>query len=135
FGRESGLLFRRFGSEVTVVHRGDELLSREDPDVASELKKALEAEGVRFLLKASATRVAKQDGRVVLTVEAGGRSQDVAGSHLLVATGRRPNTDDLGLDAAGVEGTKQGVVQGNNRLGTNGPRAWALGDATVGPPP
>src|SRR5262252_7862487 len=102
-GLEFGQMFRRFGSDVTIVHRDDHILPREDADVAEELQKALEKEGIRFLLRARPTRVDKQDGQIVLKVERNGKAETVRGSHLLIATGRRPNTDDLGLEAAGVE--------------------------------
>lgn len=132
-GLEFGQMFLRFGSRVTVVHRGSEILTREDPDVAGELQKVLEAEGIRFVLNARTTRVAKQNGQIALTLEAGNGSQTVAGSHLLVATGRRPNTDDLGLDKAGVEIDKRGYIKVNGRLETNVPGIWALGDVKGGP--
>jgi pyruvate/2-oxoglutarate dehydrogenase complex dihydrolipoamide dehydrogenase (E3) component len=132
-GLEFGQMFRRFGSRVTVVQRGDQLLPREDADVALELQKALEQEGIRFLLRARATQVDRQDGQVALKVETGGGPETVRGSHLLVATGRRPNTDDLGLDAAGVQLTPEGFVKVNGRLETNVPGVWALGDVKGGP--
>ena len=129
-GLEFGQMFRRFGSRVTVVHRGEHLLPREDADVTTELQKALEAEGIRFVLNAQTTRVAKQNGEVVLQLQAGG---DVRGSHLLVATGRRPNTEELVLENAGVQVDRQGFVPVNNRLETNVPGVWALGDVKDGP--
>ncbi len=132
-GLEFGQMFLRFGSRVTVVHRGEEILTREDPDVAGELQKALEAEGMRFVLQARTTRAAKKDGRIELSIEAGNGSQTLTGSHLLVATGRRPNTDDLGLDRAGVETDKRGFIKVNARLETNVPGIWALGDVKGGP--
>jgi pyruvate/2-oxoglutarate dehydrogenase complex dihydrolipoamide dehydrogenase (E3) component len=132
-GLEFGQMFRRFGSQVTIVHRDDHILPREDADVTQELQKALEKEGLRFLLRASPTHVDRQDGQIVLKVEAGGGSETVRGSHLLVATGRRPNTDDLGLEAAGVQLTPKGFIQVNSRLETNVPGIWALGDVKGGP--
>jgi pyruvate/2-oxoglutarate dehydrogenase complex dihydrolipoamide dehydrogenase (E3) component len=132
-GLEFGQMFRRFGSRVTVVHRDAQILPREDADVTRELQRALESEGIRFLLNANASRVEKNDGQVVLTVEAGNGREAVRGSHLLVATGRRPNTDDLGLEAARIEVTGQGFVRVNNRLETNVPGVWALGDVKGGP--
>jgi pyruvate/2-oxoglutarate dehydrogenase complex dihydrolipoamide dehydrogenase (E3) component len=134
-GLEFGQMFRRFGSRVTVVHTGDQLLNREDPDVAEELQKALEAEGIGFVLNANTTRVQKQNGQISLTVqtENGGKAETLAGSHILVATGRRPNTADLGLEEAGVETNSQGFVKVNNRLETNVPGIWALGDVKGGP--
>jgi pyruvate/2-oxoglutarate dehydrogenase complex dihydrolipoamide dehydrogenase (E3) component len=132
-GLEFGQMFRRFGSRVTVVHRNEHILPREDPDVTQELQKALEGEGVRFVLNAQTSRVEKRNGQVVLEVEAGGRHETISGSHLLVATGRRPNTDDLGLDKAGVAVDRQGFVRVNSRLETNVPGVWALGDVKGGP--
>src|SRR5262245_23260485 len=134
-GLEFGQMFRRFGSEVTVVHSGDRVLNREDPDVASELQKALEAEGMRFVLNANTTRVEKRNGLVSMTVQtnAGAKAANLTGTHLLVATGRQPNTADLGLDKAGVETTKQGFIKVNSRLETNVPGIWALGDVKGGP--
>jgi pyruvate/2-oxoglutarate dehydrogenase complex dihydrolipoamide dehydrogenase (E3) component len=132
-GLEFGQMFRRFGSQVTVVHQADQILPREDADVTKALQTALEGEGIRFILSARTTSVEKRDGRVVLAVEAGGTSQTVSGSHLLVATGRRPNTDDMGLKEAGVEVDPRGFVRVNNRLETNVPGVWALGDVKGGP--
>ena len=132
-GLEFGQMFRRFGSDVTVVHRDDHILPREDADVTTELQKALENEGIRFLLRARPTSVDKQDGQIVLKVETAGGSETVRGSHLLVATGRRPNTDDLGLESAGVQLTPQGFIKVNGRLETNVSGIWALGDVKGGP--
>jgi pyruvate/2-oxoglutarate dehydrogenase complex dihydrolipoamide dehydrogenase (E3) component len=132
-GLEFGQMFRRFGSRVTVVHRSDQLLPREDADVTHELQKALETEGIEFRLNSRTTRIDKANGRVVLKVEAGGRSETVTGTHLLVATGRRPNSDDLGLEAAGVRTDAHGYIQVNNRLETAVPGIWALGDVKGGP--
>jgi pyruvate/2-oxoglutarate dehydrogenase complex dihydrolipoamide dehydrogenase (E3) component len=129
-GLEFGQMFGRFGSRVTIVHRGEQILPREDADVTGELQRALEAEGIRFVLNARTTRVAKQNGEVILEVQTGG---DVRGSHLLVATGRRPNTDELGLENAGVEIDRQGFIRVNNRLETTAPGVWALGDVKGGP--
>jgi pyruvate/2-oxoglutarate dehydrogenase complex dihydrolipoamide dehydrogenase (E3) component len=132
-GLEFGQMFRRFGSRVTVIHRSDQILPREDSDVTEELRQALDEEGIRFILKARATRVEKEGSEVVLAVVAGGASESLRGSHLLVATGRRPNSDDLGLEKAGVQLDRQGFVRVNNRLETNVPGIWALGDVKGGP--
>src|SRR5439155_2889589 len=128
-GLEFGQMFRRYGSRVTVVHRDNELLTREDPDVAGELKKALEAEGIEFALNARTTRVRKTGGQVTLEIETPGRGAcTITGSHLLVATGRVPNTEELGLDRAGVEKDQRGFIKVNGRLETSAPGVWALGD-------
>jgi pyruvate/2-oxoglutarate dehydrogenase complex dihydrolipoamide dehydrogenase (E3) component len=132
-GLEFGQMFRRFGSRVTVIHQSEQILPREDADVAAELQKALEAEGIRFVLNARTSRAEKKNGQVILAVESDKGAETVAGSHLLVATGRRPNTDDLGLDQAGVQTDGRGFIKVNNRLETNVPGIWALGDVKGGP--
>jgi pyruvate/2-oxoglutarate dehydrogenase complex dihydrolipoamide dehydrogenase (E3) component len=132
-GLEFGQMFRRFGSRVTVIHRSGQLLPREDGEVAGELRKALEAEGMEFLLNANTSRGERQDGRVTLTLTTPEGPQTITGSHLLVATGRTPNTNELGLEKAGVEIDKGGYVKVNGRLETNVPGIWALGDVKGGP--
>jgi pyruvate/2-oxoglutarate dehydrogenase complex dihydrolipoamide dehydrogenase (E3) component len=132
-GLEFGQMFRRFGSEVTVIHQSGQILPREDGEIAAELKKALEAEGIEFLLNARTTRAEKKNGSLVLTFETDNSLSTVTGSHLLVATGRQPNTDNLGLEKAGVETDKNGFIQVNSRLETNVPGIWALGDVKGGP--
>jgi len=132
-GLEFGQMFRRFGSEVTVIHQSGQILPREDGEIAAELKKALEAEGIKFLLNARTTRAEKKNGSLALTVEADNSLSTVTGSHLLVATGRQPNSEDLGLEKAGVETDKNGFIKVNSRLETNVPGIWALGDVKGGP--
>jgi pyruvate/2-oxoglutarate dehydrogenase complex dihydrolipoamide dehydrogenase (E3) component len=132
-GLEFGQMFRRFGSRVTIVHNGGQILTREDADVAAEIQKALETEGLRFVLSARATRVARQDNGIALTLQTSGAAETLAGSHILVATGRRPNSDDLGLEKAGVKTDSHGYIQVNNRLETGVPGIWALGDVKGGP--
>ena len=132
-GLEFGQMFRRFGSQVTIVDHNDQILPREDADVADELRKALESEGIRFVLRAQTDRVATERERIALSGRVGDSSLSLEGSHLLVATGRRPNSDDLGLDAAGVETDGQGFIRVNSRLETNVRGIWALGDIKGGP--
>jgi pyruvate/2-oxoglutarate dehydrogenase complex dihydrolipoamide dehydrogenase (E3) component len=132
-GLEFGQMFHRFGSKVTVIHQSGEILPREDADVSSELRKLLVAEGIEFSLNAKTTRVAKTNGQIVLSVETSAGKTTVSGSHLLVATGRIPNTEDLQLEKAGVERDTRGYVKVNNRLETNVPGVWALGDVKGGP--
>ena len=132
-GLEFGQMFRRFGCRVTVVHSAEQILPREDADVARELQQTLEAEGIRFVLKARTTRVEQDSGQVILRLENGDGAESVRGSHLLVATGRRPNTDDLGLETTGVQTTPQGFIRVDSRLETNVPGIWALGDVNGGP--
>jgi pyruvate/2-oxoglutarate dehydrogenase complex dihydrolipoamide dehydrogenase (E3) component len=132
-GLEFSQMFRRFGSRVTVVQRSGQILPREDADVAVELQKALEAEGVRFLLNARASRVEEKGGRITLALEGSDGPATLLGSHLLVATGRKPNTGELGLDKAGVQTDQAGFIKVNGRLETNVPGVWALGDVKGGP--
>ena len=132
-GVEFGQMFRRFGSEVTIIHSGAQILSREDPEVAAELQKVLEREGIKLYLQAQTTSVEHARGSVKLAVAGPGGASRVAGTHLLVATGRRPNTDDLGLDNAGVATDKSGYIRVNARLETSAPGIWAIGDVKGGP--
>jgi len=132
-GLEFGQMFRRFGSRVSVIHIGDQLLAREDPDIAQELQKALEAESIEFHLKSMPTKVEKKDGSIAVTIESGQRREVILGTHLLAATGRQPNTDDLGLDKAGVRVDSHGYIQVNGRMETGVPGIWALGDVKGGP--
>jgi pyruvate/2-oxoglutarate dehydrogenase complex dihydrolipoamide dehydrogenase (E3) component len=133
-GLEFAQMFRRFGSEVTVVQRDNQLLTREDADVAEAVAEILRQDGVEMLLQTEA-RLAEQngDGRIRLTIRTleGERTQE--GSHLLVAAGRQPNTDRLNLEAAGVETDKRGFIKVNERLETNVEGVWALGDVKGGP--
>lgn len=132
-GLEFGQMFRRFGSRVTILHKGAQIVSREDPEVAAELQKILEGEGIEFHLNAHATRVEHTKRSVEVSISTPRGSMTISGSHLLVAVGRRPNTDDLGLDKAGVETDESGYVRVNSRLETNVPGIWALGDVKGGP--
>ena len=132
-GLEFGQMFRRFGSAVTVIHQRGQLLPREDADVVAELQRALEAEGLRFLLNARTATVENKNGQITLTLEGTDGSSTVSGSHLLVAAGRTPNTEELGLDKAGVETDTAGFITVNSRLETTVPGIWALGDVKGGP--
>ena len=132
-GLEFGQMFRRFGSRVTVLHTGKQIVPREDPEIAAELQKALEAEGIQFLLNTRTTRVENKNSAVTLSFERPADSSSVTGSHLLIGTGRGPNTDDLGLDVAGIETDKNGFIKVNGRLETNVSGVWALGDCKGGP--
>jgi len=132
-GLEFGQMFRRFGARVTVIHRNEALLAREDPDVAAELQKALEAEGIRFLLNVEPVRVEQNAASISIRVRGPQSEESVSGSHLLVAAGRRPNTDDLGLERAGIATDAHGSIRVNHRLETSAPGVWALGDVKGGP--
>ena len=130
---EFGQMFRRFGSQVTIVQRGARLLGREDADVSDEVAKIVREDGVEVLLNAQAQSVRRVDGQIQLTVGLPSDQQQISGSHLLVATGRTPNTEHLNLGAAGVQVDKRGFVQVNDRLETNVPGIYALGDVKGGP--
>ncbi len=134
-GLEFGQMFRRFGGRVTMIHRHAHLLTREDPDVAEEVEKILREDGITLLLEAEVERVARVKAGIRLAVRTptsrGARA--LTGTHLLVATGRVPNTDRLNLAAAGVETDARGFIKVNERLETNVPGIYALGDAKGGP--
>jgi pyruvate/2-oxoglutarate dehydrogenase complex dihydrolipoamide dehydrogenase (E3) component len=132
-GLEFGQMFRRFGSTVTVVERGKQLLAREDPDVAEEIHKVLQEDGIEVLLQTEATRVQAAARGVVLQLRGPAGDRTVAGSHLLVAAGRVPNSDGLNLGAAGVQVDARGFIPVNDRLETNMAGIYALGDAKGGP--
>jgi pyruvate/2-oxoglutarate dehydrogenase complex dihydrolipoamide dehydrogenase (E3) component len=131
-GLEFGQMFRRFGSRVTILHNQAQIVPREDPEIAAELQKILAGEGIEFHLNVQATRVEQTMGTVKVSVAAHEPFM-ISGSHLLAAAGRRPNTNDLGLDKAGVETDKFGFIRVNSRLETNVSGIWALGDVKGGP--
>ena len=123
---EFAQMYRRFGARVTVVERGPRLASREDEDVSATVREILQAEGIDVVVDADDVRVTKLDKGFELTPRAG--AAGVVGSHLLVAVGRRPNTDDLGLEAAGVRTDARGYVVVDDQLKTNVDHIWAMGD-------
>lgn len=133
-GLEFGQLFRRLGSEVTVVELADQIIPREDAEVSQSLKEALEDEGMSFRLGARTTRIAKTQGGVAVTIESkDGTTETLEGSHILVSIGQTPNADDLGPDKAGIETDQAGFIRHNGRLETNVPGVWVLGDVKGGP--
>jgi pyruvate/2-oxoglutarate dehydrogenase complex dihydrolipoamide dehydrogenase (E3) component len=132
-GLEFGQMFRRFGCRVTILQGQGQIVTREDPEIAGELQKILEGEGIEFRLNFSANRVEHANGSVTVSAAGGRESLTISGTHLLVAVGRKPNTDGLGLDKAGVETDKHGYIRVNFRLETNVPGIWAIGDVK-GPP-
>ena len=132
-GLEFGQMFRRYGSRVTVIHQGAQIVPREDPEIASELQKALEAEGLQFVLNARTAAVQQKNSAITLSYRVPASESAVTGSHLLVATGRIPNTDDLGLDKADIVLNKDGSIKVNKQLETSVPGVWALGDCKGGP--
>jgi len=132
-GLEFGQMFRRFGSEVTIVQRSERLLNREDNDVADEVAKILREDGITLLLNSEAVRVQQSEGSIGLTVRTAEGEQTLRGSHLLIATGRTPNTEDLNLPAAGIQTDKHGYVKVNDRLETAARGVYAIGDVKGGP--
>ncbi|MFP4430516.1 MAG: mercuric reductase [Spirochaetaceae bacterium] len=132
-GLEFGQMFRRFGSRVTILQKSGQLLPREDEDVAAEVQGILETEGVEVLLNAETKKVRGSGTSIELSVDVDGRERSVSGSHLLVATGRTPNTDMLNLEAAGVKSDRRGNIVVNDRLETGVEGIWALGDVKGGP--
>jgi pyruvate/2-oxoglutarate dehydrogenase complex dihydrolipoamide dehydrogenase (E3) component len=133
-GLEFGQMFCRLGSEVSVIEPSDQICSREDPEVSQSLKEALEAEGMKFQLGAKAAKVAKRPEGLEVTLEKkDGTTATLKGTHLLMAIGQVPNSDDLGLDKAGVATDKNGYIGHNGKLETNVPGIWVLGDVKGGP--
>jgi pyruvate/2-oxoglutarate dehydrogenase complex dihydrolipoamide dehydrogenase (E3) component len=133
-GLEFAQAFRRFGSRVTVIQHGEQLLDREDPDVAAEVGRILGGEGIELLLAADVLQVEGRSGEGVrLRVRAGGGEQTIAGSDVLVAIGRTPNTAGIGLELAGVELDARGYVRVNDRLETTAPDVWAIGECAGSP--
>jgi pyruvate/2-oxoglutarate dehydrogenase complex dihydrolipoamide dehydrogenase (E3) component len=128
-GLEFAQMYRRFGSRVTVVEMGPRLIAREDEDVSATIQKILEGEGIEIRLNAKCITVSKQGNGVAAGLSCEGGPPQVAGSHLLLATGRVPNTDDLGLEKAGVKTDARGYIVVDDELRTNVPGIWALGDA------
>jgi pyruvate/2-oxoglutarate dehydrogenase complex dihydrolipoamide dehydrogenase (E3) component len=132
-GLEFGQMFRRFGSRVTIVQSARQLLTQEDPDIAQEVAEILQQDGVEVLLSTKATRASLSDGSIRLEVEQQAHLTTLVGSHLLVATGRVPNSDTLNLRAAGVQTDDHGFIKVNNRLETTSNGVYAIGDIKGGP--
>jgi pyruvate/2-oxoglutarate dehydrogenase complex dihydrolipoamide dehydrogenase (E3) component len=127
-GLEFAQIYRRFGSDVTVIELAPYLIAREDEDVSRAVADILKDENVDVRLNSKVVEVAKQGNNIEVTVEHSGTKSQVIGSHLLLAIGRRPNTDDLGLDKAGVATDSRGYIEVDDQLRTNVSGIWALGD-------
>ena len=127
-GLEFGQMFRRFGSAVTIVEMAPRLVRHEDEDTSAAIKEIIEGEGVDIRLNAKCIALARRGEEIAIRVDCTEGAPEVAGSHLLMAVGRRPNTDDLGLDQAGVRVDAQGYIVIDDALQTNVPGIWALGD-------
>jgi pyruvate/2-oxoglutarate dehydrogenase complex dihydrolipoamide dehydrogenase (E3) component len=127
-GLEFGQMYRRFGSEVTIVERGPRLIGREDEDVSEAVQTILESEGIHVRLNANCISLAACEGRIAVQTECVEGPPEVLGTHVLLAVGRTPNTDDLGLDCAGVATDERGYILVDDQLQTTVPGIWALGD-------
>jgi pyruvate/2-oxoglutarate dehydrogenase complex dihydrolipoamide dehydrogenase (E3) component len=127
-GLEFAQIYRRFGAEVTVIETAPRLIPREDEDTSAAVGNILKAEGIDIRLSVHAMRVAKHGKEIAVSLESEVGNAQVIGSHMLIAVGRRPNTDDLGLDRAGVATDKRGFIQVDDQLRTNVPGIWAMGD-------
>ncbi|HEX4166510.1 MAG TPA: FAD-dependent oxidoreductase [Bryobacteraceae bacterium] len=133
-GLELAQAMRRFGSKVSVIDRNDRLLHREDNDVTEALGSLFQDEGIDAVLNASMKRVSGKSGdSVTVVVEQGGKQKSLEGTHLLVAAGRIPNTDNIGLELAGVELTQRGFIKVNEHLETTAPGVWAIGEVAGSP--
>ena len=133
-GLEFGQMFRRFGSRVTIVQSGSQLLTREHPDVAAAVLKILEQDGIEVHLNAKATRAERTNNRITLTIgNQGGAMPAIEGSHLLLGAGRVPNTKALNPAAAGIELDSHGYIKANDQLETTAQGIYAIGDVKGGP--
>ena len=127
-GLEFGQMYRRFGSEVTIVEMRPRLIGREDEDVSEAVRQILEAEGIQIRLNAKCISLAKHDGRLAVGIRCDEGPPEVVGTHVLLAVGRTPNTHDLGLDRAGIATDERSYIIVDDQLQTNVPGVWALGD-------
>ncbi|MDR9410251.1 MAG: FAD-containing oxidoreductase [Balneolaceae bacterium] len=127
-GLEFAQMFRRFGSEVTIVEQGDRIISRESPETSKTLQNILEEEGINFRLKAKCISAIQTEDQMTVSVDCESGSPQISGTHLLVATGRRPNSDNLGLEHTEIEASDRGYIQTNDYLQTTVDGVWALGD-------
>jgi pyruvate/2-oxoglutarate dehydrogenase complex dihydrolipoamide dehydrogenase (E3) component len=127
-GLEFAQMYRRFGSEVTILEMGPRLIGREDQDVSEAVREILEAEGIHIRLNATCISLAKHERGVAVRVDCQEGAPEVFGTHVLLAVGRIPNTSDLGLDKAGVATDQRGYITVDDQLRTNVPGVWALGD-------
>lgn len=127
-GLEFAQIYRRFGSEVTVIEMSDRLIPREDEDTSAAIQEILEKEGVKFELEAECLSLAKNGSDIEVSTACNDERKSVTGTHLLLAVGRVPNTDDLGLDAAGIDIDSRGLITVDDELKTSAEGIWALGD-------
>lgn len=127
-GMEYGQAFRRFGSQVTMIDRGKQIMGREDADIAAAGLALFEQEGIRVYLNTATKRVEAVNGSVRVSVERDGQTEEIVGSHLLVAVGRKPNSDSLNLQRAGIQTDARGYITVDDHLKTSAEGVWAMGD-------
>jgi pyruvate/2-oxoglutarate dehydrogenase complex dihydrolipoamide dehydrogenase (E3) component len=127
-GLEFGQMYRRFGSEVTIIEMGPRLIQREDEDVSAAIREILEREGVNIRLNAKCVSLAQRGNETLAHADCEDGPPDIGGSHVLLAVGRRPNTEDLGLEKAGVATDSRGYIVVDDQLRTSAPGIWAMGD-------
>ena len=127
-GLEFAQMYRRFGARVTVVEKGPRLIAREDEDVSAAVREILEGEGIAVRVGAECIRFAPHAEGVAVGISCDEGAPEVVGSHVLLAVGRRPNTDDLGLEAAGIATDERGYIRVDDQLRTSAPGVWAMGD-------
>ena len=121
-------MFRRFGAEVTVIEKSSHLLSHEDEDISDGIREILEAEGIRFELEAECVSLARDGEHIAVGARCGEQDRPVRASHVLIALGRNPNTDDLGLDAVGIRTGKKGHIEVDDQCRTSVEGVWAVGE-------
>lgn len=131
-GLELGQMFSRFGSAVTIIEQSPQLMPKEDQDIAAAMQELLEKEGLKVYVNAKTKRVSAQDNNTTVTIEQGEDTLAITGSHLLIATGRTPNSDGLNVHAAGIATDEKGFIKVNDRLETNMAGIYALGDINGG---
>jgi pyruvate/2-oxoglutarate dehydrogenase complex dihydrolipoamide dehydrogenase (E3) component len=127
-GLEFAQMYCRFGSQVTVVEKGERLLQHEDPDISEAIKQILEKENINIRLNAECFSLDKKNNDIVMKLNCSDGEKEIIGTHLLLALGRKPNTDDLGLDKVGIETDDRGFIKVNDQLQTNIENIWALGE-------
>ncbi|MEI2580361.1 mercuric reductase [Scytonema sp. PRP1] len=132
-GLEFAQMFQRFGSRVTVIGQSEQILSQQDPDIAIAVQRLLERDGIEFLLKAKVLRVERSGNATKLFLQVADQEMELQGTQLLVAVGRTPNSESLNLASAGIATDARGFIRVNDRLETNVPNIWALGDINGGP--
>ncbi|NIO11327.1 MAG: FAD-dependent oxidoreductase, partial [Deltaproteobacteria bacterium] len=125
---EFGQMYRRFGSEVTIIDRGPRLTQLDDEDTSQSIKEILEAEGVNVRLEAECISATQKGDQITVNLDCKEGGREVTGTHLLLAIGRRPNTNDLGIEKAGLEVDQRGYIKVDDQLRTNVPGIWAIGD-------